>query len=125
MKQKNVLLAVAALIIFLGNHCAKNGTLSDELIGIWKTSTFQYENIYFELEKDRIIFKTIEGDINIHPITKVEKTEVAKEEWILYTIHYINRDLQKVEFPFYYYALNEGRIIFKNQNNLVWRKQTG
>jgi len=125
MKRKTVLLAVAIVIVFLGDYCAKSKTLSDELIGVWKTSTFKYEDTYFELEKDRIIFKTIEGDINIHPISKVERIEVAKKEWILYTIHYINPDLQEVEFPFYYHALNEGRIIFKNQTNLVWRKQTG
>ncbi len=125
MKQKALLLAVATLIVFLGNHCTKSKTLSDELIGVWKTSTFQYKDTYFELQKNRIIFKTVEGDVNIHPIAKVDKKEVAKEEWILYTIHYINPDLQEVEFLFYYHALKEGRIIFKNQTNLVWRKQTG
>ena len=92
---------------------------------MWKSNTFHYEDTYFELQRNRIIFKTIEGDLNIHPIAKVEKTEVAKDEWILYTIHYVNRDLQKVEFPFYYYALDEGTIIFKNQTNVVWRKETG
>lgn len=125
MKQKTVTLAVAVLIVFLGNYCTKSRTLSDELIGVWKTSTFKYKNTYFELTKNRIIFKTIEGDVNIHPIAKVDKEEVAKDEWILYTIHYITPELKEVEFPFYYHALNNGRIIFKNQSNLVWRKQTG
>lgn len=125
MKQKIVIATFAIVGILLGNNCAKNKTLSDELVGVWKTSTFQYKDTYVELQKGRIIFKTIEGDIDIHPITKVEKEEFAKDEWILYTIYYVNRDLQKVEFPFYYHALNKGRIIFKNQTNVVWRKETG
>ncbi len=125
MRQKHVITAIAICAVLFGSHCSRNSTVSNELVGVWKTSTIRYENTYFELQRNRIIFKTIEGDLNIHPITKVEKTEVAKNEWILYTIHYVNRDLQKVEFPFYYYALDKGTIIFKNQTNVVWRKETG
>ena len=125
MRQKHVLTAIVICAVLIGSHCSKNSTVTEELVGVWKSNTFHYEDTYFELQRNRIIFKTIEGDLNIHPIAKVEKTEVAKDEWILYTIHYVNRELQKVEFPFYYYALDEGTIIFKNQTNVVWRKDTG
>lgn len=114
---------VSALL--LGNSCSRNNTLSDELVGRWKTSSFPYRDTYFELKKNRIIFKTKEGDINIHPITKIKSQKIAEDEWILITVHYRNDDMQKMEFPFYYHTLDDGVIIFKNQKNIVWRKEKG
>ncbi len=95
------------------------------MVGIWKTSSFQYIDTYFELKKKWITFKTKTGDINVHPITKIKRQKIAKDEWVLYTIHYRNNEMQKVEFPFFYHTLGDGMILFKNQENVVWRKEKG
>lgn len=122
MKRKIFLTTILVFALLLGYSCSRDNTLSDEMVGIWKTSSFQYMDTYFELKKNWIIFKTKTGDINVHPITKIKKQKVAKDEWVLYTIHYQNNEMQKVEFPFYYHTLDDGTILFKNQENVVWRK---
>jgi len=125
MKQKACLITILVFALLVGISCRRDNNLSDELVGGWKTSSFQYRETSFELRKNRIIFKTKEGDINTHPIIRVKKEKVAKEEWILYTIYYLNNEMRKVEFSFYYRPLEDGLIIFKNQKNLVWKKEKG
>jgi hypothetical protein len=123
MKRKTSLTAILFFALLLGYSCSRDNTLSDEMMGIWKTSSFQYMDTYFKLKKNQIIFKTKTGDINVHPITKIKRQKIAKDEWVLYTIYYRNNEMQKVEFPFYYHTLDDGKILFKNQKNVVWRKE--
>jgi len=125
MKKKTFLTAILVFALSLGYSCSRNNTISDEMVGIWKTSSFQYIDTYFELKKKWITFKTKTGDINVHPITKIKRQKIAKDEWVLYTIHYRNNEMQKVEFPFFYHTLGDGMILFKNQENVVWRKEKG
>ncbi len=123
MKRKTSLTAIFFFALLLAYSCSRDNILPNDMVGIWKTSSFQYADTYFELKKNRIIFKTKTGDINVHPITKIKRQKIAKDEWILYTIHYRNNEMQKVEFPFYYHTLDDGMILLKNQKNIVWRKE--
>jgi hypothetical protein len=103
--------------------CGILTTPSDELVGIWKASDVRYNGTYFEIDKKAITFHTKEGSIESFTIMKIEKKTRPDEEWMQYTIYYRNRDLQKVEFSFFFLSSQNGVIRFKNQPSLVWRKE--
>ena len=84
----------------------------------------RYINTSFEITKNEIIFITKEGDINSFSIIKIEKEHSQTGEWMKYILYYRNRDLQKMEFPFYFRTTDKGMIRFLNQPNLVWKKES-
>ena len=112
------------LTFLLMMNCGKKTALSDDLFGIWKTSDTKYEEAYFELQRNMVIFGTRDGDINGFPILKVKKEKFQDKAWMLYTIFYETNDFQKMEFTFYYHAGTPELIRFKNQPSLVWQKTT-
>jgi hypothetical protein len=123
--QKNLILYLAVLIAIITINCGKITTASDELIGIWKASNIRYHDTSFEIKKKAITFCTKEGNSNSFRIIKIKKEVMQDKEWVLYTIFYIDRDMQKEEFPFYFRSSNSGVIRFKNQPHLVWKKDSG
>lgn len=125
-KQKNnLIVCLAALIALSTINCGKITTASDDLIGIWKASDVRYNDTSFEIEKKAITFRTKEGDSNSYAIIELKKELMQDGQWVQYTIFYKNRDLHKVEFPFYFHASDKGMIRFKNQPYLVWKKDAG
>lgn len=113
------------LIAIITINCGKITTASDELIGIWKASNIRYKDTFFEIEKKAITFRTKEGDSNSYRIIEIKKEVMKDKEWVLYTIFYIDHDLQKEEFPFYFRSSDSGMIRFKNLPYLVWKKDSG
>jgi hypothetical protein len=109
---------------FLPINCGKKTTLSDDLLGIWKTSDIKYGNTFFELKRNAVVFGTKEGDVNSFPILDVKIEKIQDKDWILCTIFYETADFQKVEFPFYFCKGHSGLIRFRNQPSLVWQKTT-
>lgn len=124
-QQKNLIVYLAALIAIITINCGRITTASDELIGIWKTSDMRYKDTSFEIKKKAITFRTKEGNSESFSILKIKKEPMQDKEWVLYTIFYIDRDLQKVEFPLYFRSSDSGMIRFKNQPYLVWKKDSG
>ena len=122
MRIKMCLIVMTIFSALVMSNCGKNTTVSDEMLGTWRTSTIKYRDTSFELMRDKIIFKTKDGDINVHYITKTQEEKLKNDEWVLYTVHYMNRELQKIEFPFYFHPSQGGLIRFKNQEKVVWRK---
>jgi hypothetical protein len=114
---------VAAFMAIITINCGMLTTPSDELVGIWKATDIRYNDTYFEIDKRIITFHTKEGSTESYAIVKIEKKTIPDDEWINYTIYYRNRDLQKVEFPFYFRPSQNGVIRFKNQPSLVWKKE--
>jgi len=123
LPQKKSLLFVAAFLAIITIDCGILTTPSDELVGIWKASDIRYNGTYFEIGKQAITFHTKEGNIESYGIMKIEKETMPDDEWRQYTIYYRNRELQKVEFSFYFRPSHNGVIRFKNQPSLVWRKE--
>jgi hypothetical protein len=123
--QKNQVIFLAVLIAIITINCGKITTASDELIGIWKTSNIRYNDTSFEIKKKAITFHTKEGDSNKFTIIKIKKELMQDKEWVQYTIFYCDRDLKKVEFPFYFRSSDSSVIRFKNQPYLVWKKESG
>jgi hypothetical protein len=123
MKAERVLIVFIFLIIFFAFQCGKKTDVPDILIGVWKTSAPQYEDRFFEIKKDEIIFGTGEGTFDTHRIKNIEMEEVRGEGSSLYTIYYKNLEGQEYKFSFYYDPIKHGVIRFKNQEKIMWTKE--
>ncbi len=110
--------------ILFGCQCRKT-TAPEDLIGMWKTSAPQYDDRFFEMKKDEIVFETGQGTFDAHVIKKVETGKARGEERILYTISYRNQEGVEDKFSFYYHPERDGTIRFKNQKKIVWTKRRG
>jgi hypothetical protein len=123
MKAKKVLIVFIFLMTFFVFQCGKKPTVPDDLIGVWKTSTPEYEDRFFEIKKDEIIFGTGEGNVDTHRISNIEMEKVRGAESSLYTIHYKNLEGQEYKFSFYFDPIKHGLIRFKNQDKMVWARE--
>ena len=120
MKVKNIsILFIFLIILFFGFQCGKNRTVPDHLIGVWKTSEPKYEDRSFEIDRSTITFGAGEGNFDTHSITNIEV-----EKGSLYTISYKDKEEQEFKFSFYYSATDHGMIRFKNQDQIVWTKES-
>jgi len=123
MKAERVLIVFIFLLVFFAFQCGKKPTVPDDLIGVWKTSAPQYEDRFFEIKKDQIIFGTGDGNSDTHRINNIEMEKIRGVESRLYTIHYKNLEGQEYKFSFYYDPIKHGVIRFKNQDNIVWTRE--
>jgi len=110
-------------IILVASSCVSQTQLPDELLGTWKTEALKYQDTFFEMKTGLLVLGTKTGEVQSFTITKVERKKLCEEEWVLYTVFYQNDSLQKLELPFYYHPAKKGFIRFKNQENLVWKKE--
>lgn len=122
MKTKKLLAGLAILIIFICSQCGKNPTVSDGLIGIWKTASPKYEGCFFELRTNTMTFGPKEGEPSTFAITNIKREKKSNEEWTLYTISYADQG-EEYEFPVYYLPEKNGVIRFKNQLDVVWIRE--
>jgi hypothetical protein len=123
--QKNQVIFLFVILVIITINCGRTTSASGGLIGIWRTSDIRYNDTSFEIKKKEIIFRTKEGSSESFSIIKIEKEQMQDKEWLQYTLYYWSRDLQKVEFLFYFQPADSGVIRFKNQPYLVWKKDTG
>lgn len=122
MKNNRLSQVVWLIIILVASSCVSQTQLPDELLGIWKTEALKYQDTFFEMKTDLLFLGMKTGEVQSFTVTKVERKKLC-EGWELYTVFYQNDSLQKFEFPFYYKAAKNGVIWFKNQENLVWKKE--
>jgi hypothetical protein len=111
------------LSMLSGYSCKKETIIADELLGVWETAEPKYKGCYFEMTKDEIIFKDIEGDVNFYKITKIEAEQKPNEEFITYIVKYADLEGLPFELPVLYFPGEESTIRFKNQTNIVWVKR--
>lgn len=121
MNPTAILLAFALLATTLGCQSAKDNTVPNALVGVWKTSAQKYADRFFEITADRVIFAIGGGKTNSHPIAEIET--LREETRILYTITYLSAEAKKYKFSFYYDPANGGVIRFKNQQRIAWAKE--
>lgn len=123
MKAERVLIVIISLLIFFAFQCGRKTAVPDNLIGVWETSAPQYEDRFFEIKKDEIIFGTGQRNFDTHRIKNIEMEKVRGEESSLYTISYKNLEGQEYKFSFYYDPKRHGVIRFKNQDKIVWTRE--
>ena len=123
MKYRTLWLFLAVLTALTGCSDSPDITdLSDDLIGIWRTSYPKYADRYFTLEKTVVSFATGAGDstYTIHPISSVEGQEEPEVGRVLYTVNY-SVEGEQHQFFFYHYPANQ-TIRFKNQSDFEWTR---
>ena len=125
MKIRKSLAIFIFFFILFGCQCSKKTTAPEDLIGVWETSAPKYEDRFFEIKKDEIVFGTGQGTLDSHAIKKVETGKIRGEEGILYTVSYKNQEGLEDKFSFYYHPEKGGTIRFKNQEKIVWTKRRG
>ncbi len=122
MRNHRLFQVVWLIIILVASSCVSQTQLPDELLGTWKTEALKYQDTFLEIKTDLLVLGMKTGEVQSFTIAKVEGKKLC-EGWELYTVFYQNDSLQKFEFPFYYKAAKNGVIRFKNQENLVWKKE--
>jgi len=119
-----VFLAVFIILAVLGGYnCKKETIVTDELLGVWETSDLKYKGCYFEITKNEIIFKDIEGEVNFYKITEIEAEQNLDEKFITYIIKYVDLEGLPFELPVLYFPGEGSTIRFMNQTNIKWKKR--
>jgi hypothetical protein len=121
--KKNVL---SVTIVILGIlclwQCSTQRTVPDELAGIWKTKIPAYEGSFLELQENTISFGTVEGDVQVFSIIKINKNK-EDGEWESYIIHYRDNNFKRCELPIYFHPTNDGIMRFKNNEDVTWFRE--
>lgn len=123
MKPKGLFVGLIILLIVFAHGCGKKATISDEMIGTWKTTDSKYRDTSFELTPDKIIFRTLGGEVNANTIKKIKKKKAPDTEETLYTLTYVNLEEQESLFSFFFSQKNGGKIRFQNQPEIIWTRE--
>jgi hypothetical protein len=123
MKVKRIWMIIICLMALSAFQCGGKGTVPEDLIGVWETTSPSYADRPFEITAGEVIFGIGEGKFDAYPIAKI-KTEKDPAQKTLYIIYYKNMGGKEYKFSFYYDPANRGKIQFKNQQEMVWTKRT-
>lgn len=123
MKPKRLFVVLTILIIVFAHGCGKKATISDEMIGTWNTTDSKYKETSFELTVDKIIFRTLGGEVNANTIKKIKKKKASDPEETLFTLTYVSIEGQETIFSFFFSQKNGGMIRFQNQPEIIWTKE--
>ncbi len=128
MRSTRFFVAVALLATIMGcqpqpqsQSQAENGTVSEKLLGVWKTAHSKYADRFFEIKNDALIFGQGGEKVELHALADISETREGK--LFFYAISHINHHGQRYTFAFYYDPTDGGTIRFKNQKQIVWTKE--
>lgn len=91
------------------------------LVGVWETRTDGYANQHMFIDQARIGFGTSTLAADGYVITKVDESREGDKT--LFVLSYQDAEQAKFQLAFFYEAAGGGRITFKNQDHLIWRKR--
>jgi hypothetical protein len=123
MKVKRVWMIISCLMALSAFQCGR-GTVPEDLIGVWETTSPAYADRFFEIKAKEIIFGTGEERFDAYPITKIRIEKDDQKQKTLYLICYKNIEGKVYKFFFYYDPAKQGTIRFKNQKEMVWTKKS-
>jgi hypothetical protein len=112
-----LILIGASMFVFFPK---KNTDFSKDLIGKWTTSAPRYQDRFFEITKETLIYGLGGDKIDVYLISSIEESLEGNNR--LYTINYKNTDGLKFTQSFYYHPENGGSIQLKHQEHIEWRK---
>ncbi|MCJ7540837.1 MAG: hypothetical protein WBG61_08460 [Desulfobacterales bacterium] len=113
-----LILIGASIFVF---YPGKNTDIPLNLIGKWTTSAPRYQDRFFEITKETLIYGLGGGKIDVYFISSMEESLEGNN--ILYTINYKNTDGLKFTQSFYYHPENGGSIQLKHQEHIKWTKE--
>ena len=122
MKLKWIVIVVLILTgasIFV-SCTGKHSDIPEDLIGKWTTTEPRYEDRFFEITKETLIYGLGGDKQDVYFISSLERN--LGENQLLYSISYKNKDGFKFTRSFYYESVNGGVIRFKNQKHIEWTK---
>ena len=112
-----LILIGASIFVFFPK---KNTDFSKDLIGKWTTSAPRYQDRFFEITKETLIYGLGGDKEDAYLISSIEESLEGNNR--LYTINCKNTDGLKFTQSFYYHPGNGGSIQLKNQEHIEWRK---
>ena len=83
----------------------------------------KYKDTLFELTKDKIIFRTLKGDLNASTIKKIKAKKVPDTDETLYTIIYVDLEGMEAVFSIYLNPKDGGEVRFQNQPEITWTNE--
>jgi hypothetical protein len=92
----------------------------DEFQGVWKTTSANYDDRFFEIANTTITFGTGDGKQDIYYIRAATKR--AEDKDTVYTITYENPEGTEFRLSFYYQQSRGGVIQLKNQRDIEWAR---
>lgn len=94
------------------------------LYGTWKTYAGEYNQAHqarFEISQEEIVFRTVEGTLNINYISSMDYT--PSQEGAEFHIVYRNSDGDEFVLDLILMTTRRGDILkFKNQRHVSWKK---
>jgi hypothetical protein len=126
MDRRTRLLAIVALATSLALLFTyvklRRVTVPPELVGTWRTADLKYANHPFEIGLVSINFGTGLGSVSTGFIEDIQST--IEDGRTLYTISY-SVDGAQEQVSLYYVGGDDQTIRFKNQEQIVWKKDDG
>lgn len=120
MKLKIIALCVIATALF-GCQVRKDNIVTEELIGVWETSASRYEDCFFEIKDEMIIFNNGLDYTNINYINDIEIFPGRGKT--LYNMYYKDMQGKEYKLSFFYFKEGNGGVIrFKNQKEIEWTR---
>jgi hypothetical protein len=92
--------------------------LPEALNGVWETSSENYADRYFLLDKNAVGFDTGDGIVDWYQITHV--TETRESNTVLYTIEFERVEGTLFKRHLFFDSSDGGKIRFKNQPDIEW-----
>ncbi len=123
MKPKGLFIGLIILLIAFTHGCGKKVYISDEMIGTWNTTDSKYKDTSFELTPEKIIFRTLRGEVNANTIKKIKMKKAPDTEETLFILTYVNLEEQESLFSFFFSEKNGGMIRFQNQPEIIWTRK--
>jgi len=123
-KWRGIPLVLSLLLCLLEIQCGNSNSLPDEFLGVWESPGPAYEDCYFELRKDAIVFENRKEPetYSVNAIVRFEETKGKKGTF--YTITYEGEEKLEYKFHFYHDPSDGGSIRLKNRPELLWKKKT-
>ncbi len=113
-----LILIGASIFVF---DSGKNMDIPEDLIGKWTTSESRYQDRFFEITKETLVYGLGGDKEDVYLISSMKESLEGNN--ILYTINYKNTDGLKFTQSFYYHPENGGAIQLKHQEHIKWTKK--
>ena len=98
----------------------RNTSVPNHLIGLWKTSDWEYADRSFEITKGSVIIRAGQKTLSNRSISNIETTGGKN---INFNIFLLNQEGGEFKFSFYYDPKNNGEIRLKNPVKIAWTKE--
>lgn len=118
---------VLAICLVATGACGLDGveviSMPEGLVGTWETDHPDYAERFFSLSADEFSLLLIgAGDTNPRRYQVISITRELDQYGMLHTVEYADADGVDYHMAFYYDPADGGRVMMKNQRDMIWRK---